>query len=144
MISQTTEYALRAAARLASCPGTVQQVREIARATQVPASYLSKVLRTLARARLVESQPGPGGGFRLALDPQRISVLDVVNAIDPFKRIETCPLGLPEHEQRLCRLHRHLDHACRQIERLFGGCTLAALLERTPWPADLRAKGRPR
>lgn len=143
MISRTTEYALRAIVRLSTRPGDAQQVREIARATQVPASYLCKVLRMLGRARLVESQPGPGGGFRLCRDPRQISVLDVLNAIEPFTRIETCPLGLPEHDRRLCRLHQRLDDARKQIERLFDGCSLADLVERTAWPGREHAtRGR--
>ncbi len=47
MFSQTAEYALRAVVYLASQPGTPRTTQEIAKATQVPTGYLSKVMQSL-------------------------------------------------------------------------------------------------
>jgi DNA-binding IscR family transcriptional regulator len=49
MFSQTVEYALRAIVHLAKLPEVLQTTAQIAKATQVPAPYLSKVLQTLTR-----------------------------------------------------------------------------------------------
>lgn len=129
MLSQTIEYALRAMTFLASNEGGASFNSEtIAERTKVPKGYLSKILRDLVVAELVESQRGPNGGFSLARTANRISMLDVVNAVDPIPRIRKCPLGNPAHLQ-LCPLHRRLDDAIGIIEREFKQTTLAEVLE---------------
>lgn len=128
MLSQTTEYALRTIAWLAGQDGTPQTTKQIAEATRVPSGYLSKILQTLGRAGLVRSQRGLHGGFTLARDPSEISPLDVINVIDPFQRIRTCPLGIESHAAELCPLHRRLDDAMAQIESAFASIKISDLL----------------
>jgi Rrf2 family protein len=127
MFSQTVEYALRAAVHLASRnePCTTD---EIARVTLVPRAYLSKVLQSLTRAGVVQSQRGLGGGMTLARSPSEITILEVVNAVEPLKRIRTCPLGLASHGTHLCPLHSRLDGALAMVETAFRNSTLAEIL----------------
>lgn len=132
MFSQTVEYALRAMIHLASLgEGEALTSEMIAERTQVPRGYLSKVMRSLVLAELVVSQRGPSGGFSLARPAARISMLEVVNAVDPLHRITQCPLGNPAH-LRLCPLHHRLDEAIAMIEKEFRGTTLAEVLESRP------------
>lgn len=127
MISQTIEYALRAMAHLATLEESRAVNSEtIAEHTQVPRGYLSKVLRDLVVAGLVDSQRGPNGGFALARAASEVSILDVVNAVDPIARITECPLGNPAHVQ-LCPLHRRLDDALQTIEQQFRETSLEDL-----------------
>ncbi len=128
MLSQTVEYALRAVVCLAQNAPGAQTTEQIAQTTLVPTAYLSKVLQTLSRAGIVNSQRGLHGGFSLAKTPEETTILDVVNAVDPIKRIHTCPLDLKGHGTRLCPLHSRLDLALSQIEAAFGGTTLAEVL----------------
>jgi Rrf2 family protein len=128
MLSQTVEYALRAMSRLAGPGSPPASSRALARATRVPQSYLSKIMRDLVQARLVRSFRGPNGGFVLARDAAAITVLDIVNAVDPIRRTTACPLDDPAHTT-LCPLHRCLDDVLAQIERTFGNATLAAVTE---------------
>lgn len=128
MISQTVEYALRAVVCLADDPESSRTTGEIARITRVPPAYLAKVLQALTREGLVRSQRGIGGGMRLNRPPDQITILQVVNAVDPIQRIHTCPLGLPSHGARLCPLHRRLDEAQAMVESAFASTTLAELL----------------
>lgn len=127
-ISQTAEYALRAVVWLGGHCDSALGTAEIARATRVPAGYLAKVLQSLNRAGLVLSAPGRNGGVRLARPPAEISVLDVVNAIDPIKRIRRCPLGIGSHSGKLCPLHQRLDRAIGLMEQAFAECMIADLL----------------
>lgn len=128
MIAVTSEYALRAAVYLAQCHPTQCTTAEIAAATQVPAGYLSKIMQSLVRAGVVTSQRGLGGGFHLSKSPGSISVLDVIVAMGaPMGRIHHCPLGLSTHT-KLCRLHRLVDDAAKQMEEIFGSATLSSLL----------------
>lgn len=128
MTSQTAEYALRAIVWLASHPDHALSTLQISAATRVPAGYLSKVLQALARGKLVVSSSGRNGGFLLARPPQRISVLNVINAVDGIQRIKKCPLGLRSHHRVLCPLHKRLDDAMATVERAFADSTIAELL----------------
>ncbi len=125
MISQTAEYALRAIVYLAdqSEPQTNASIAEV---TKVPIGYLAKIMQTLSRARLVTSQRGLHGGFLLAFKPGELTVLKVLNAVDPIQHYHECPLGT--HGSNLCPLHRSLDDAANAIEATFGDTTIADLI----------------
>lgn len=128
MISPTAEYALRAVVAIAQANGDAAATQAIARLTKVPAGYLPKVLQMLGRAGLVDSRRGLGGGFRLAKPADELTVLEVVNAVDPIKRIKRCPLDLETHGGSLCPLHKRLDEATAHVERSFATTTIAELL----------------
>ena len=87
-----------------------------------------KVIQSLNRAGVVHSQRGIGGGISLVNDPTELTILAVVNAVDPIQRIHECPLGLSAHGIRLCPLHRRLDNALQMMEKAFGESTLAEIL----------------
>lgn len=127
MLSNTAEYALRAIVHIATNQGRASTAADISKATKVPQSYLSKVLLDLVTGGIVLSQRGPNGGFSLAREPEAISVLDVVNAVDPIRRIETCPLGIPSHGKDLCRLHRKLDEAIAMVEESFRSSSISEM-----------------
>ena len=128
MFSQKVEYALRAVVHLAHRSPAARTTEQIAAATKVPRAYLAKVLQGLTHAGVVRSQRGVGGGVSLVKDPSRLTLLEVVNAVDPIRRIETCPLGLASHGVRLCPLHKRLDHALASVEDAFRRTTLAEIL----------------
>ena len=128
MFSQTVEYALRAAVWLAAHQDQPQTNLQIAAATQVPVGYLAKVMQALGRAGLANAQRGKGGGFLLARPASQVSVLEVVNSVEPFQRIKHCPLGIEAHGTRLCPLHKRLDAAMASVELAFGGTSLADIL----------------
>src|SRR5437870_5794195 len=116
MFSQTAEYAFRAVVCLATYPGATLTTEQIAAATQVPEGYLAKVLQTLARRGLVRSRRGLHGGFGLARAATELTALQVLDAVDPILRITACPLGLPEHADELCPMHKRLDEAAALVE----------------------------
>jgi Rrf2 family protein len=128
VISRTAEYALRVTAWLATRAPSPQRTKEIAEGTRVPAAYLSKVIQGLARGGLIDSRRGRNGGVALAHTPDEITILEVVRAVDPPRRIETCPLGSGYHGKALCPLHRRLDQAMASVERALAGSTLAEIL----------------
>lgn len=128
MFSVTAEYALRAVTWIAAQPDKPATNHDLAAATQVPSGYLAKVLQSLARAQLVTGQRGPNGGFTLARPAAQIRVLDVVNAVDPIRRITNCPLKLPAHRHRLCAMHQRLDDAIAALETILAENTIADLV----------------
>lgn len=128
MFSKTVEYALRAVCHLAYESPRLRTTDQIAEATKVAKPYLSKVLQALTKAGLVQSHRGIGGGMTLVKPPTELTVLDVVNAVEPIKRIATCPLGLAAHGTTLCPLHRRMDNALASVEQAFSNTTMAEVL----------------
>lgn len=129
MLSKTTEYALRAVIYLAKGGSDNTTSQSIAEATAVPEGYMSKVLNTLARAGIVTSQRGPTGGFALAIPPDELTMLQVVEAVEPLPRIKSCPLELSEHAGGLCPLHGVLAELVNGVERRLTTTTIADLLQ---------------
>ncbi|HEU5077657.1 MAG TPA: Rrf2 family transcriptional regulator [Opitutaceae bacterium] len=146
LISRTSEYALRAVIWLIQEPTLSQTTRQIAEGTRTPPDYVSKVLQALARAGIVRSQRGLGGGFQLAVDPTQITVLEVINAIDPLERIHTCPLGLEAHGTNLCPLHCGLNEVAEQMEAAFAKTKVSDLLngDSPSIPLGIKLKATPK
>ncbi len=128
MFSQTVEYALRAIVFLADKSPEACTTEQIAEKTQVPKPYLSKVLQNLSRCEIVRTQRGIGGGVTLLRPAAELTILEVVNAVEPIQRITTCPLGLKSHGKNLCPLHRRMDDAMASVEAAFRNTTLAEIL----------------
>ena len=128
MVSQTVEYALRAIVTIAQHDGAACTAQKISEITQVPAPYLSKMMQGLVRASIVTSKRGLHGGFVLTKEPSELTIWEVVDAVEPFKRIRECPLGIGSHEGTLCPLHRRLDNAMEMVEESFRDTTVAEVL----------------
>ena len=83
MISAKSDYAIRALIELAAAEGQPRTCSQIAAAQRIPRSFLGRILNDLRRSGLLHSQRGsPGGGWRLALSADAITLADVVTAID--------------------------------------------------------------
>jgi len=138
MFSQTVEYALRAVVYLAQhhSDGPIDS-HQIASATQVPPSYLSKILQDLARREILTSKRGVGGGFQLRPSPDDLSVLDIVNAVDPLRRITGCPLSLPTHCKQLCPMHARLDETLAYVEESLKNSTIREMMFDPSRPSPL-------
>jgi len=113
-LSEGVEWGLHCAVLVALVPP--EQVLSAGRLAEyhgVPTPYLAKHLQALSRAGILESVPGPRGGYRLARLARDITVLDVVEAVDgtdpPFRCTEIRrrgPTGLPAREYRVpCSIH---------------------------------------
>ncbi|MBX9721564.1 MAG: Rrf2 family transcriptional regulator, partial [Candidatus Obscuribacterales bacterium] len=108
--------------------------QDIAATTKVPPGYLSKLMQQLVKAKLVNSQRGIGGGFVIARTANQITILDVVNAVDPIELIKTCPLGITSHGLNLCPLHKRLAEAIGHVEAAFAQSRLSELIEESQSP----------
>ena len=138
MLSQTADYALRAVVALAQGAPDSMTTEEIATKTKVPRGYLSKVLQQLARKGIIASRRGVHGGYVLAMPAAQLTLLPIINAIDPVKHITACPLHLRTHEHQLCPLHASLDEAACAMERVAACKTVADLLADATRPIPLR------
>jgi len=134
LLSDATEYGLRAIVWLSNQPREPHKVHMIAEATDAAPGYLIKVLQALAKAGVVSAHRGTTGGYALSRDPESLTALEVVSAIDPIERIRSCPLRLAAHASGLCPLHRRIDDSLAAIERDFAQTTIAELAFHQPAP----------
>ncbi|HET6638115.1 MAG TPA: Rrf2 family transcriptional regulator [Gemmatimonadota bacterium] len=130
MLSKTAQYALRAVIYLAGGSGAPVPAAEVAAGLEVPPNYLSKILHTLSRAGVVESERGPGGGYRLARPADRIPIADVVGEFEPLAPGGGCLLGFAscpgEHP---CPAHERWQRVSEPIAAFFRETMVSELLE---------------
>jgi Rrf2 family transcriptional regulator, iron-sulfur cluster assembly transcription factor len=113
-ITRAGEYGVLGMMYLARRSGTVSRqtamIDEVSRAEKVPKSFLAKIFQNLARAGLVRSVRGAGGGFVLVKQSREITVLEIVEAIEGKIILQRCKQEKPD---------------CKHI----GGCALCGLFE---------------
>lgn len=127
MLSQTVEYALRAAVFLAQDPKTSRTSNEISEQVKVPLSYLRKIMQQLTKGNIVESQRGKSGGFVLKKSPQALTILEIINVIDPILPLESCPLKNGSSCKTLCPLHKMLQRVSISLQKEFASVSLSDL-----------------
>jgi Rrf2 family protein len=81
-VTAKVDYAVRAMIELAAAGGGPLKAEEIASAQNVPHRFLENILIELRHARLVRSQRGPDGGYRLARPAEEITVADVIRTVE--------------------------------------------------------------
>jgi Rrf2 family iron-sulfur cluster assembly transcriptional regulator len=119
MISQTVRYALRIVGFLADHQGKWVRGREVAAATGIPANYLSKILNSLRKAGLVDSQKGWGGGFVLRDETLSAPIIAVVEAIEGRRDNTGCVFELRECDaQNPCPLHFHWERVRGELDSM--------------------------
>ena len=107
---------------------------EIAATTGVPVEYLRKIMQRLTHARIVRSERGRAGGFRLRRPASRVNLLQVVEAIEgPVDEIAILDDPLvnssddPVHQQ----LKRWRHTATMRLREMLRETTLEGMMEQT-------------
>jgi Rrf2 family protein len=131
LVSRTEEYALRAAVCLARRYGDESvRARDMAKATGIPANYLSKILHQLGRAGVVVSERGRAGGFRLASHPREVVLAAVVAPFEPQVQRTRCLLGLPQcSDSNPCGAHERWKVIKEATLAFLNDTTLADVIE---------------
>lgn len=130
-LSRPAEYALRAMTYLARLePGKRARASDLARAVDIPAAYLSKIMRRLTASGVVDSKKGHHGGFMLAKPPGDIRFIDILRAVDFEPTADHCLFGLGNCDaQNPCPLHPEWSILKGQIEEWARSHTLGESLE---------------
>lgn len=127
-LSKTADYAVRAALELAEAgqDGSYTTIAQVAERMALPRTFTPQVLGMLARARIAESKPGRGGGYRLARSPKRISMLEVVEAAEGPLVNERCTMrGGPCRWEDRCAVHDTWIRAAEALRRSLARTSLA-------------------
>jgi rrf2 family protein (putative transcriptional regulator) len=106
--SETVKYALLALAYLALNRDRLVKVEEIAEAQNIPRPFLSKIFHKLVRERVLRSYKGPNGGFTFMIQPEEITIYDVIRYLDEDYRLDYCALRpgrCEEWQSSPCMVH---------------------------------------
>jgi Rrf2 family iron-sulfur cluster assembly transcriptional regulator len=106
--SETVKYALLALDYLALNRDRLVKVEEIAEAQNIPKPFLSKIFHKLVRERVLRSYKGPNGGFTFMIQPEEITIYDVIRYLDEDYRLDYCALRpgrCEEWQSSPCAVH---------------------------------------
>lgn len=127
-LSQTTGYAILALACMEGPDGDCVQVREISGRTGIKKPYLSKLVHALGVAGLVESRRGHKGGVRLSREARRISILEIVEAVDGPHVFDRCLMGMEGcSDIRACPAHSYWKPMRTRIRARLASTTLESV-----------------
>ncbi len=132
MFSKTCKYAIRAVLYIASHSENERKVgiKEIAENLEVPSHFLSKILQTLTRHKLLSSIKGPNGGFYLNNAQRRKTVLKVVETVDGDDIFKKCGLGLKYcSDRKPCPVHDQYAQYREGIKNMLSDRTIDQMAE---------------
>ena len=132
MFSKACEYGIRAMLHIArtSKVGTRVGIREIAKAIDSPEPFMAKILQDLSRKGLVLSIKGPNGGFYMNDVHQKISLAEIVTAIDGDQLFNGCGLGLKAcNEKKPCPIHYEFKAIRTNLKAMLQTTALEDLTE---------------
>lgn len=132
-LTEQSRYALRVLAHCGARQPALSKVAEIALATGITEQNIFKLIKTLAKAGLVETSRGPHGGVRLAKPASAIRVGQAIRAVEP--RFKECgPIGQMMSGAPVSAVERELDRAIGRGIAAFmealDQTSIAALIER--------------
>ena len=103
MLTAKGKYSLKALAHLAMLdPQATTQAGDIAKTNAIPKKFLDAILGELRNAGIVQSQKGPGGGYRLARVPSEIRIGHVIRTIDGPLALSPCVSATAYHRCEDC------------------------------------------
>ncbi len=128
-VSRSTGYALLAVGYLAQHQDEgIILSQDIAKKYNIPLEYLLKILQQLVRANILRSKRGPRGGFNLARNPKKITLLEVIESVEgpmigQLNLIEVAP-----RETFSTKTERVYAKAVTQIKGIFAKIKLSDLM----------------
>jgi Rrf2 family transcriptional regulator, iron-sulfur cluster assembly transcription factor len=104
-------------------------VKDICRRAKVPEPYTRKAFQKLVQSGFLKALRGPGGGYRLSRDPGKISILELIKAVDGEDMFEQCVLGLSRcGDADPCPIHETWKNVKSKVIEELGTKTLKQLM----------------
>lgn len=128
ILTKSSIYGLRGAVLLAGKQddGYIN-IRELSDELGLSFYFLTKVLQRLTASGIIESCKGPNGGVRLKKNPDEISFMDIVFAIEGKLNLNECVLGMSDcGDSSSCELHEKWCGMTRDVIALLEETTLAS------------------
>ncbi len=124
--SKECEYAIRAMTYLAQHADRRCMAKEIAEKENLPQHFLSKILQTLVREKLLESAKGPKGGFQLSKPAKTITLYHIKKFVDGVDDLNECAVGLTKcNDEMPCPLHDDFKPIREKVKNYLKSTSLA-------------------
>jgi Rrf2 family protein len=128
-VSRSTGYALLAVGYIAKHQGDgVVLSQNVSKQYDIPLEYLLKILQQLVRANVLRSKRGPRGGFSLAKPTNKITMLEIIEAVDGPLTGELNLTDQAGHEPYGVRAEQTYNRAIAQAKSVFEKAKLSNLL----------------
>ncbi|UXZ56035.1 SUF system Fe-S cluster assembly regulator [Halomonas sp. 7T] len=132
-LSRLTDYAAVVMAQIARYPQASHTAADLAEAVQLPHPTVSKTLKMLVKAGLLDSQRGAQGGYRLARPASHITTAEIISAIEGPVAMTECSQAEGECElAATCGVSDNWQRVSLAIRTLLESVTLAHLADTTP------------
>lgn len=130
-LTRAADYAVRIMIHLAMLPpGSRPNRAALAEAGDIPEHFVSKILQALSRTGLIHSHRGMNGGFEMARPPDKITMLEVVEAIEGPTRLNVClGPGMSCTRKSWCPAHCVWIEAQEAMTRVLRRATIASLAD---------------
>ena len=130
-LTKQTDYGIVLLTRMAGEPERQLNATELASESRLPQPTVSKILKILARAGLLDSHRGVKGGYTLARQPEAITVTEVIGALEGPIGITECIDDTPgecSHEAR-CPVRGNWHRINEAIRQALDGINLAEMAQ---------------
>ncbi len=131
MFSRACKYGIRALAVIATASreGRKIAIKEVCKSSNTPESFTAKILQDLVKRDILDSQRGPSGGFYFSRDISKITLYEIVNAIDGDGVFYQCGLGLPACDAKNpCVVHTSFEIVRNQLNVMCKSNSLSDLI----------------
>jgi Rrf2 family protein len=142
-LSQTTGYAIQALSCLADECSETAHIQTVSSCSGVPGPYLAKIVRRLNEAGIVASKRGYKGGIWLTRPPEKITLLEISEALDGSDFFSSCLLGSEFcDDDRDCPTHAFWKATRKGVRKELSRTTLADVVAFNRRRARAKARTR--
>jgi len=135
MLSATCKYGIRAVIFIASRPDPKINtgLKQISEELRIPRPYLAKILQTLSRKKILHSSKGPHGGFYLLIPAGKLTLMDIIEAIDGGDFFDSCYVtgekcSFDQPDKGVCILHDDLRKEKDNLAKFFSSKTIGDIV----------------
>jgi Rrf2 family protein len=143
LITRDTDYAIRALCYIAKNKDKIVSVSKLVERLKIPRPFLRKILQVLNKKGLLNSYKGLGGGFTLALTPNKIFLVDLIEIFQGSVKLNECIFKKKICPVRnICSLKKKIDKLEKYIISELKSITIASLLSGSQFYRVPKLRGR--
>jgi len=136
MLSNTCKYGIRAVIFIAARPEQTAKVnlKVICDELRIPQPYLAKILQILSKKKILNSSKGPHGGFSILKPAGKLTLMDIISAIDGEDFFDSCYVtgercNFDEPDKGYCILHDSLRKEKVRLTKYFNSKTIESIVK---------------
>lgn len=130
-LNNTTQYAIRILSYIAKNGNSrLYSAKELSAQLNIPYKFLTKIMTELVNSAYINSLKGRGGGYELSIEPNNISILDILKTFKDLEEEDKCFLGIGKCDvNNKCALHDQWHRPKVLLYKMYEETTLDKLEE---------------